>query len=999
MATETRQALPQPDDPNREPVINSPYGTPDWHWQLDSSTKAFAPALPGRREAQNIPPVAGSRKLRSRQSFPGEMGVRWVPLQLVKDMRAAVLDWKESGYPGITQTSRELINHWTDEEACKPYYAQLDAVLTHIFLHEAASKEVKGKLQEINDRYNDGIFRVAHKMATATGKTPVMAMLILYHAANYRTADVDDFRFTRRFLVITPGLTVRERLQGSLDPGHDDSDWKAFNLLPPGDQWEQVLSSANVNVINYHQMQPKDAEPTSTRQQQLIDGGNNPTTAQELEARRETPLDVINRIADGKSQQGLILVINDEGHHCHRGDPDKINAPPQNTQWFEGIKRMRDAGMLRYVVDMSATPIFLAQPNPRAFDWIVSDYSLIDAIEAGLTKIPRVPTSTNRSNESELRDIFSHTDPKQAADFRPDVTGNNVLLKQALRSLYRNYEDTVEEWRGLGRVEPPVMAIVMNSVKNANAMFRHVASGTGTPLLSNYQGQGMDEIRNDPRTIIVHSKMEDGEAATGITGKYIRELAEVFRRNPKYGFSDSDRPEEIIRRVMNTVGRPGLPGENVRCVISVNMLTEGWNTKTVTHLLGFRRFGSSLLCEQVAGRTLRRVTLDKEEDGTRFAAEYAQILGIPFPQYAEPDPDPNPNPRERFPPVTVEPDPDKRHLRVEWPNVIQLRRIGSSRSIEVRTKPEGPDEVHEAPAHISERINVEPTAGETARFEGEPPATVTGFIYQLASTTVKKIEMETEQQDRSEDEDAPIIQMARLFSQTISAGQEYYRQGWLTGPENQDRWPSDEMAILSASEWLHRNIQVIRPDKSGIHMEADGAEISPWLHTGLLRTYDIGKDPARVYGPTQKAEITYADCDSSWEAVLAQHLDEMPEINRWARNNRLNFSIPYVVDRQQKRYWPDFVAVVTISEGLELNIVIEAKGLVREYDETKRRWAQEYWVPAVNRHPEYGTAAGKVWAYLYLDSEALVAQARERILEVIEEHKADTKVKTNYEIA
>ena len=94
------------------------------------------------------------------------------------------------------------------------------------------------------------------------------------------------------------------------------------------------------------------------------------------------------------------------------------------------------------------------------------------------------------------------------------------------------------------------MAIVMNSVRNANAMFRHLASGAVTPLLSNYEGQGKDEIRNDPRTIIVHSKMEDGEAATGETGRYIRELAEVFRRNAKYEFSDSDRPEEIIRRVI-----------------------------------------------------------------------------------------------------------------------------------------------------------------------------------------------------------------------------------------------------------------------------------------------------------------------------------------------------------------------------------------------------------------------------------------------------------------
>ena len=398
--------------------------------------------------------------------------------------------------------------------------------------------------------------------------------------------------------------------------------------------------------------------------------------------------------------------------------------------------------------------------------------------------------------------------------------------------------------------------------------------------------------------------MEDGEAATGETGRYIRELADVYRRNPKYGFSDSDKAEEIIRRVMNTVGRSGLPGENVRCVISVNMLTEGWNTKTVTHLLGFRKFGSSLLCEQVAGRTLRRVTRTKDDDEIRFEPEYAQILGIPFPQYGDPDADPCRKEKKRFPPVTVEPDPSRRHLRVEWPNVVQLRRTGGNRPVEVRTKPEGPDESHEVPAHISERINVEPTAGLTSRFQGEPSVTAKRFSYLAASTVVKRIELETEEQARGGDDGAPIIQLAHIFSQTVNASEEYRQKGYLTGPENQDRWPSDEMAVLSAGEWLHRNIQVITPDRAGVQMEAEGSAIAPWLHTGLLRPYDIGNNPERVYGPTEKSEITYADCDSSWEVALAKHLDDMPEITRWARNKGLNWSIPYVVDRQQKRYFP-----------------------------------------------------------------------------------------------
>ena len=168
----TTETLPQPNDPVREPIINSPFETPQWRWQLDTSTKAYAPALPGRRESQNIPPVAGSRKLRSTQALPGEMGARWIPLKLVNDIRMTVLGWQQDGYPGITQTSRDLINHWTDEEACQLYFAQLDAMLTHIYLNEATTDQIREEIQGINDRYNDGIFRIAHKMATATGETP-----------------------------------------------------------------------------------------------------------------------------------------------------------------------------------------------------------------------------------------------------------------------------------------------------------------------------------------------------------------------------------------------------------------------------------------------------------------------------------------------------------------------------------------------------------------------------------------------------------------------------------------------------------------------------------------------------------------------------------------------------------------------------------------------------------------------------------------------------------
>ena len=982
MALTPTEFLPEPLSPEAQPIINSPFYPPQYHWPLNSDTKAFAPAVNGRRSAQNMPPVAGSRGTRQARPQPGNIGVAWEQLELVNQIRQEVADWRDAGYPGVTTTTRDLINHWTEREEFPLYFAQIDAVLTHIYLRETRPLDITQELERINLKYNDGIERIAHKMATATGKTPVMAMLILWQAANHYASGQEDPRFVRRFLLLTPGITVRERLQDSLDPRQPNNDWKAFNLIPPGDLWEPALTSASVKIANYHQLEPRTMGlKPSDKGQQLIDGGSRPTTPEELDARIETPAEMVERIADGKTQRGNILVINDEGHHCHRGDPDKRNQ--NDTQWFIGIHHIRDAGLLSYATDMSATPIFLTQSNPKPFDWIVSDYSLVDAIEAGLTKIPRVPTRTTTEQNSRFRDIFSNTDSKQTSDFRPEDAGNNTLLKQALQVLYQDYEDRNEEWKD--RNEVPVMAIVMNSVKNANAMYRHISSGADTPLFGNYTDAVQTDLRDDPHTIIVHSKMEDGEAATGETGRQIRELATAYRRNPNYGFTDDDKPEDIIRRVMNTVGRHGQPGEHVRCVISVNMLTEGWNTKTVTHLLGFRKFGSSLLCEQVAGRTLRRVTNDfQDEHDLLFKPEYAQIFGIPFPQYEE---DGGPDPKPSHPPVTIEPLESQRTFRVEWPNIVKLQRPGSHQAVQVRTKTSGPDEPYTVIDVRPETSISEGITGPHVEMTSDAHETKGTFLYRAAREVVRTIEKETEQQALTDQTGHPIIQVAKLFAQTVKAAQQYHGRGYIIGPENQDRWPTDETSILKASQWLHRNLDIIKPETGTIWLEAIPSAISHWHHTGELREYDTGNNPKRIYGPTKKSEISYAHCDSEWELWVAKQLDEMDEILRWTRNKGLNWSIPYVAERQQRSYWPDFVAVAQLKESQELHIVIEVKGLERDNDPIKRRWAQEYWVPAVNHHQEYGHATGRTWAYLYLDDEPLVINASTRIQELIDQHR------------
>ena len=249
--------LPEPVNPETQPIINSPFYSPQYHWQLNSDTKAIPPAAEGRRSAQNMPPVAGSRGTRRARPQPSYLGVVWEELELVNLIRHAVAEWRDAGYPGVTATTRELINHWIDREEFPLYFAQVDAVLTHIYLRETRPAEIIQQLEQINLRYNDGIDRMAHKMATATGKTPVMAMLILWQAANHYAFGQEDARFVRRFLLLTPGLTVRERLQDSLDPRQPNNDWKVFNLIPPGDLWEPALTGASIKIANYHQLEPQ----------------------------------------------------------------------------------------------------------------------------------------------------------------------------------------------------------------------------------------------------------------------------------------------------------------------------------------------------------------------------------------------------------------------------------------------------------------------------------------------------------------------------------------------------------------------------------------------------------------------------------------------------------------------------------------------------------------------------------------------------------------------
>ena len=306
------------------------------------------------------------------------------------------------------------------------------------------------------------------------------------------------------------------------------------------------MSLAQVSITNYHQFEARTvAENPSRVAGDLLDGGAKPPTPEELQDRSETPPEIVQRVTDSKSNPyGRLMVINDESHHCHRGDPSRL---PENTVWFTGLTYLRDAGLLQHVADMSATPIYIAQSNPRPVEWIVSDYSLVDAIEAGLVKIPQVPTATGSGQLPQYRDIYNETDPQQRRSFNLADQANNALLKEALSSLCEEHATMTHDWEQMHSarqaqrdpddepepLEMPVIAIVMDNISHANAIFEYISTGAANaPALCNYTHAGGTELLPEPRTIIVHSQMEEGRELSQSVSRFIRPLAEVYRANP-----------------------------------------------------------------------------------------------------------------------------------------------------------------------------------------------------------------------------------------------------------------------------------------------------------------------------------------------------------------------------------------------------------------------------------------------------------------------------------
>ena len=302
------------------------------------------------------------------------------------------------------------------------------------------------------------------------------------------------------------------------------------------------------------------------------------------------------------------------------------------------------------------------------FPWTVSDFSLMDAIESGIVKLPRVPVADNiaAGEMPRFRNLWHHIGKKMPKRGRTKGGGLDPLdipidLQTALQALYGHYAKTFELWYERGVEVPPCFIIVCNNTSTSKLVYDFVSGferkhedGSTTfehgrlALFRNFDETGQPLAQ--PRTLLIDStQLESGDALDKNFRDAARDEIEQFRREIIARTGDRRQAENLsdqnlLREVMNTVGKKDRLGGGTRCVVSVSMLTEGWDANTVTHVLGVRAFGTQLLCEQVIGRSLRRQSYHLNEDGV-FNVEYADVLGIPFdftarPVVAPPQPPP-----------------------------------------------------------------------------------------------------------------------------------------------------------------------------------------------------------------------------------------------------------------------------------------------------------------------------------------------------------------------
>jgi type III restriction enzyme len=966
------------------PIINSPFDEPARHFKFDDEgiTNEIAE---GRRTSQYFVPIAKPKKKGKQLQFDTEWTKdRIEENKLVNDIRRRVAMWRKGGYVGMTPTTARLTAYWTDPKREKKlFFCQNEALETAIYLTEIAKKYgdawIENAIREANDTSNPGLPRTAFKMATGSGKTVVMAMLIAWHTLN-KQANSQDARFSDTFLIVTPGITIRDRLR-VLFPNDPQNYYRLRDIVTP--QQQEQLEQAKIIITNFHAFQLREKVAAGKITKSILAADNSDGQASPF---TETPDQMVRRVCRELSNKKNIVVINDEAHHCYRRKPDgedetltgdeRAEAKSREEEarvWISGIEAVKAKIGVKAIYDLSATPFFLrgsGYPEGTLFPWVVSDFSLIDAIEAGIVKVPRVPVADDSmtGDQPTYRDLWLRIreDLPRKGRKTEAVAGDPKLpveLQGALHSLYGNYEKYYRLWEKNAEahargITPPVFIVVCNNTNVSKLVFDYVA---GWEKLIGEQkivqaGQ-LDIFRNDdgkggwihrPNTILVDSRqLESGESMSddfkAIAAREIDEFKAEYR--VRYPGRDTENltDEDLLREVMNTVGKAGKLGEQVKCVVSVSMLTEGWDANTVTHVLGVRAFGTQLLCEQVVGRALRRMSYAPNELG-HFDPEYAEIYGVPFSfipcsgSTKEPKPGPLP--------TRVRAIENRSASEITFPRLLGYRYDMAGERLTASFTDES--KLALSTADIPTKTENAPIVGESSihtlnDLKRRRPNEV---AFLLAKLTLEKYFRDDDGNDKP-----------WLFPQLLAIAKRWLAE-CVTLKDN--TFPQMLLLIELADDAADRIYKAIVASTDGT------AALKP-----ILRPYDtLGSTRYVDFDTTRPVYATKAErCHVShvvndtvlWEQKMAQALEDMPEVIRYVKNDHLGFAIPYTLNGEERNYIPDFIACIEDGHGPSdlLNLIVEVTGEKKKDKAAKVATACTLWVPAINNHGGFGR-----WAFL-----------------------------------
>jgi len=913
-------------------IINSPFEEPKYHWHYDRETRSFE-KREGRRPARYVVATPDSK------SFD-DPGIP-IELPLVNKIRPRVKAWRENSpaYPGATGITKRLLEHWHDREQRQwPFFfCQLEAMETLIWLTEAPPAERVG----IDIPKDGGDFiRLCSKMATGSGKTVVMAMLIAWQVLNKVTYPQDS-RFSKHILVIAPGLTVKERLK-VLYPFGKGNYYDEFSVVPSG--LIEKLRQGKIVIHNWHKLS-WETEQQINRKRSVDKRG--------VKSNEAYVREVLGDMASARN----IVVINDEAHHAWRINVEAVgkylrqrdmkDSAEEATIWVGGLDRIHKTRGILNCFDFSATPF--APSGKRSseetlFGWVVSDFGLNDAIESGLVKTPRVVVRVDalpdaKTYKPKLYHIYQ--DDTVKADITHKAEPQEPLPDLVINGYYLlgiDWLKTAELWQQSGRTTPPVMISVANTTHTA-ARIKYAFD---------HKKIHIDQLCTSERILHIDSKVlemaEAQDEAMPLVGATEENEDE---EKPKKKLTKAQLAEQL-RKVVDTVGKKGEPGEQIQKVISVGMLSEGWDAKTVTHIMGLRAFTSQLLCEQVVGRGLRRTSYDDFDENGLYRPEYVNIFGVPFtflPHEAEDGPPPPPPP----PKTAIEPVPEKKQFEISWPNIIRIERVYHPQLTLNWDKVEPLELNAFETAQIAELapiIDGKPDVTKISQIDLEKlgrEQRMQRIIFEVARDNYDQI-----QKNWKGNKEYLLAQLIRIVEQFIATGKIQITPSLFHQDELRRRiiitLNMNKVVQHIADTIRHDNVETLEPVFDRDH---------PIRSTGDMRTWYTGK-PCEY---TRKSHINFCVFDSTWEACEAFQLDNNENVKAWAKNDHLGFEILYTFKGVVRKYRPDFIIQLKTGDFL----VLETKGQDTQQDRTKRTFLDE-WVKAVNEHGGFGKWS---WAVSY----------------------------------